>query len=69
MDWTVAEFRPADPGALVKAVTVLLFVTLCGSTVIEANPVSYVRHLHIWSEIHDDDIGIIVENRRTLNLT
>ena len=52
-----------------KAVTVLLFVTLHGSMVIEANSVSYARHLHIWSEIHDDDIGIIVVNRHTLNLT
>jgi len=68
VDWIVAEFRPAVPGALVKAVTVLLFVILHGSMVIEANPILYARHLHIWSEIHGDDIGIIVVNRHTLNL-
>lgn len=64
-----AEFRLAVPGALVKPITILLFVTLHGSIVIEANPVLYARCLHTCSEIHDDDIGIIVVNRQALNLT
>lgn len=69
LDWIVAEFKPAVPGALVKAVTVLLFVTLHKNMLIEANWVLYARHLHIWNEIHYDDVGIIVVNRHTLNLT
>jgi len=41
VDWTVAEFRPAISGALVKALIDLLFVTSHGSTVIGTNPVFY----------------------------